>query len=228
MLVIFVSGLVLLALLVFAAGMLVGREWGLDEARSTLPAALPSAAKAVPAQPAVVPPVAAPPAPANPATGAIRLPEPAAPIPPIPALPPAKSSSNALDPRPRLVSVPDTGSSDRPETGRSPDREKSMLNARSVSAVAPDHAGGRTSESEGGRGYVVYVGAFENQSGAESLVDELRRRNLSAQTSTTEKPGRRSMTAVWVGMFDDRSAANAVLPAIREAGVADAYIRYVH
>ena len=93
--------------------------------------------------------------------------------------------------------------------------------------ATPQKQADSESRNESLRGFVVYAGAFESATGAEGLVDELRRRNLNAQTSTMERPGRRPMVAVWVGVFDDRSAARAALGAVREAGVADPYIKSV-
>lgn len=236
MLVIFNTSLILLAALIFAAGLLIGREWAMSEVPA-LPVAplkgLPQPkAPAVPQLPKVegVPPalpaVAAPPA--NAATGSIRLPDPASIVPSAPApaaVPAPRSSSGAAQPQPDRVaesadaaSAPES-SQQRKVAARS--TEAGTSRAKPAMAKQVDDAS-RTDM----RGYVVYVGAFDSQSGADSLVEELRSRKLNAQTSTIERSGGRQMIAVWVGVFDDRSAARAVMPTIREAGVTNSFIRH--
>lgn len=77
------------------------------------------------------------------------------------------------------------------------------------------------------RGYVVYVGAFENAAKAESIAEELRDRGLAAKTSLVKKPGHKPLVTVWVGPFDARAGAEAVLPGIRAAGLEETMIRAV-
>ena len=86
--------------------------------------------------------------------------------------------------------------------------------------------GGRETDS-GIQGFVVYVGAFESSAKAESIAQELRSRNLAAQTSLVEKPGRKSLATVWVGPFEARAGAEAVIPEIRAAGLGETMIREV-
>lgn len=212
---------------------------------------LPGAAKAgaiPPAAPGQAAPQAVPALPVvpglPPVPGGAKLPE--MPVPAIPAVPAA--------PAPKPVS--DAGGSGR-EAGlqaasrhagdavaairKSADKQPAQIadahppegmpkEARAVSArfdATPHKPADAGSRNEPSRGFVVYAGAFESASGAEGLVDELRRRNLNAQTGTMEKPGRRPMVTVWVGVFDDRSAARAALASVREAGVSDPYIKLI-
>lgn len=97
--------------------------------------------------------------------------------------------------------------------------------AAAGASAAPEPQGRSASGKSEIRGYVVYAGLFENSRNAERLVEELKRRNLAAQIGSFEKPGRKPLFSVWVGPFEARSGALAVLPAIREAGVEDAMVR---
>jgi len=84
-------------------------------------------------------------------------------------------------------------------------------------SAAPARKDSAASGDKEVHGYVVYVGAFENGARAESLAEELRRRNLEARTSAVDKPGRRPLVTVYVGPFSARAGAEAVLPEIRAA-----------
>ena len=247
MLAIFVGGLILLAILIFAAGLLAGREWGAGEAAEQLAAAqrgrtspaptAPAAAAAAAAAagttaaagairppgaaPTATAPSAPPPAPANPA---------AAPLPALPKLPAVPTP--ALPKVPKLPALPSPAkSSDAGAAGAAESARMARAAPVPVPAKVPKAASARpeaATESDATvHGYVVYVGAFENTAKAESLVGELKSRNLDAQTSVVAKPGRRPLLTVWVGPFDGRADAVAILPAIREAGVEDAMIRAV-
>ncbi len=231
MLAIFVGGLILLAILVFAAGLLAGREWGANEAterlgpaqRNRISPAPPQAPQAaVPTAPAasgtaasggaIRPPDALPPPPAVPAAPALPALPKAPSVPALPLPPPAKSSGAREIRGTELARLPDEASERRP--------------TKRASAAAARKEGAARGDSEI-HGYVVYVGAFENSAKADDLVEALRRRNLVAQTSAVEKPGRKPLLAVWVGPFGARAGAVAVLPVIRDAGVNDAVVRAV-
>jgi hypothetical protein len=113
MLGIFVSGLILLAALVFAAGLLIGREWGASEAAqgpgakpgggmNLAPALMAPVAPAVPAVPAV-------PAATLPAMPAVPLVAPAMPqVPAVPAVPqlPIVPAAPQLPAAPKPPSLP--------------------------------------------------------------------------------------------------------------------------
>lgn len=86
----------------------------------------------------------------------------------------------------------------------------------------------RTSSSESkARGYVVYVAAYVSGARAEKLAEQLRGRNLAAQTSVVNKPGQKSLVSVWVGPFDAKAEAQAAVPEIRAAGFEDTMIKAV-
>ena len=86
----------------------------------------------------------------------------------------------------------------------------------------------RTSSSEPkARGYVVYVAAYVSGARAEKLAEQLRGRNLAAQTSVVSKPGQKPLVSVWVGPFDAKAEAQAAVPEIRAAGFEDTMIKAV-
>ena len=262
MLAIFVSGLIVLGILLFAAGLLAGREWGASDAIERLSAAKHnSASPVVPATPAAVP-APAPASSASPAAlgtgaaaGAIRpvaaLPSlPAAPAPPVaPALPKVP----AMPRLPSLPAAPSLPSLHAAPKLPLPPRSSQANPARDVAAAEPSHEAaaaptamrspreksenttaenGAEAQSASARetamqGFVVYVGAFENSAKAENIAQKLRNRNLAAQTSPVERPGRKPLVTVWVGPFDDHEGAEAVIPEIRAAGLRDTMIREV-
>jgi hypothetical protein len=244
MLAIFVSGLILLAILLFAAGLLAGREWGASEATERASAAQrsPASASAAVAPAPVAPQAAIPTAPAGAAAagGAIRPPDALPPLPAAaaPAAAPKLPAAPALPAVPKLPSVPAApklplpakssaaGAVRATELARVPSEpaERPQPQLASTASVQQERSARSDNEIHG---FVVYVGAFENGAKAEDLVAELRRRSLIAQTSPVEKPGRKPLVAVWVGPFEERADAMAVLPAIRSAGVNDAMVRAV-
>lgn len=235
MLVIFVCGLMLLAALVFSAGLLIGRDWGATEAMerakeaqkvptptsSTPPAATapntaagairpasaPPGTPVAPAAPAIPAPPAVPAVPAVPAPPAV----PAVPAPPkapsLPALPPLKSGSLS----------PDTGS---------PTAQAGAGAADAPRKVAAAAASERTTSGESKvKGYVVYVAAYVSGARAEKLAEQLRGRNLAAQTSIVDKPGQKQLVSVWVGPFDAKAEAQAAVPELKAAGLEDTMIK---
>ena len=234
MLGILITGLSLLGALLFTAGYLVGREvvpgaepvaapallkgvqqqqQGAGKSGAIAPAA--PGQSAVPGLPAVPSIPGAAPAPG----GGVKLPEiPALPV--LPVVPPPKPTSNIPDPeRAQVADAKDNSAADRSATKRVSSNVGSTV--RAATAIGKqEEAEGRTDKY----GYVVYVGAFESQSGAETLMDELRSRNLNAHANALETAGGKTMITVWVGVFNDRASARAVLPEIREAGVANPYV----
>ena len=241
MLAIFVGGLILLAILLFVAGLLAGREWGANEAAERASAAQrsPASPPAAVAPAPVAPQAAMPTAPAGAAAagGAIRPPEA---LPPLPAAPAAAAAPKlpaapALPAVPKLPSVPAVPKMPLPAKSSAAGavRATELARVSSEPAERPQPQLASTAPVQQERsdneihGFVVYVGAFENGAKAEDLVAELRRRSLIAQTSPVEKPGRKPLVAVWVGPFEERAGAMAVLPAIRSAGVNDAMVRAV-
>jgi len=221
MLVIFVFGLMLLAALVFAAGLLVGRDWGAGEAIERAKAA--ERASLVPA-PAPAPTVAAPGA--NAAAGA----PPATPVAPAVPVIPAPPKAPEIPPAPKAPSLPKLpplkSSSATPDADRQSDQAGSGAAPMKVSAATMTHE--RTSSSESkARGYVVYVAAYVSGARAEKLAEQLRGRNLAAQTSVVDKPGQKPLVSVWIGPFDAKADAQAALPEIRAAGLEEAMIKAV-
>jgi len=267
MLAIFVSGLIVLGILLFAAGLLAGREWGASEAIGRLSAAKHSSASAV-APVAQTPAPAAVPAPSTPpaalatgaAAGAIRpvaaLPSlPAAPAPPVvPALPrvpqapamprlpspPAAPMLPSLHAAPKLP-LPTRSSQANPARDVAARGLSREAGAAPAAIEAPRENSGNSSSENGAeaqsasarqtdtavQGFVVYVGAFESGAKAENIAQQLRQRNLVAQTSPVARRGRKPLVTVWVGPFDDRAGAEAAVPKIRAAGLRDTMIREV-
>lgn len=238
MLVIFVCGLMLLAALVFSAGLLIGRDWGATEAmerakeaqkvptptsstppaatapntaaRAIRPASAPPGTPVAPAAPAIPAPPAVPAVPAVPAPPAAPA-VPAVPAPPkapsLPALPPLKSGSLS----------PDTGS---------PTAKAGAGAADAPRKVAAAAASERTTSGESKvKGYVVYVAAYVSGARAEKLAEQLRGRNLAAQTSIVDKPGQKQLVSVWVGPFDAKAEAQAAVPELKAAGLEDTMIK---
>jgi SPOR domain len=264
MLAIFVGGLVVLGILLFAAGLLAGREWGASDAIERLSAAKHSSAnQAAPTAQAAVPAAvpAAPQSAATPGTGAAEgairpataLPPfsaapalPAAPVLPKPPKAPAAPKPPSLPAAPKLPNLsaapklPNMSAAPKlplpagsSQGNRLRDAGPARLTrevAEAPAKVAAVPAGKPEAAVEGDaavHGYVVYVGAFENTAKAEILMDELKSRNLDAQTSIVARPGRKPLLTVWVGPFNGRADAVAVLPTIRDAGVNDVMIRSV-
>ena len=116
---------------------------------------------------------------------------------------------------------------------RNQERPRTDLPRQAVAAktspktAAEQKAPGDGETDAGIHGFVVYVGAFESGAKAESLAQELRRRKLAAQTSVVDKPGRKPLVSIWVGPFEARAGAKAVLPEIRAAGLEETMIRAV-
>lgn len=233
MLVIFVCGLMLLAALVFAAGLLVGRDWGASEAIER--------AKAAERAPAVPPPAPAPapaPTPAAPGTnsaaGAIR---PAGDSPATPAAPtapviPAAPKAPAIPAPPKAPTLPKLppfkSSSVTPESdGPSAEGGSGAAPAAPMKVSAQLTPKRASSGESKARGYVVYVAAYVSGARAEKLAEQLRGRNLAAQTSVVDKPGQKPLVSVWVGPFDAKAEAQAALPEIRAAGLEEAMIKAV-
>jgi cell division septation protein DedD len=270
MLAIFVGGLIVLGILLFAFGLLAGREWGASEAVERLSAAKHSPASAVApaaqaAAPAAVPTSSLPAAAVGTgaAAGAIR---PAAALPPLsaaPALPgppkaptvPRLPSLPAAPTPPSMPAAPKLPSMSAAPELPLPTRSSQANPARDVAAAGLSHEAGmapaamqasransENTSSENGagaqsasaretdkavQGFVVYVGAFESGAKAENIAQKLRSRNLAAQTSPVERPGRKPLVTVWVGPFDDHAGAEAVIPDIHAAGLKDTMIREV-
>jgi cell division septation protein DedD len=226
MLAIFVGGLVVLGGLLFAAGVLVGREWGAGEAAERLgaakggqaspaPAAAPAQAPAGPAAPAAG---AAPAAPAAAPVAPQPLPKPA--VPQLPAIP-----SVTPPPKPPLpMRSSDAGPARQTDDTRL--ARESAVPAESASAPAGRTRVGKLGEPPGSR-FVVYAGAFEHSGTAEKIVQELKRRGLSAETREVVKAGNKALFAVRVGPFDSRALAQAALTEIREAGAEESTIHAV-
>jgi hypothetical protein len=238
MLVIFVCGLMLLAALIFAAGLLVGRDWGASEAIERAKAAeratsVPAPAPATAPDPA--PPAAAPGA--NTAAGAIRPAGAPPATPPVPAVPaiPAPPKAPELPAAPKAPSVPKLpplkSSSANPEPDSLPvqaanDETKSQT-ARNKVESAPAFVERAESGEVRVRGYVVYVAAYVSGARAEKLAEQLRGRNLAAQTSVVDKPGQKPLVSVWVGPYVAKAEAQAAVPELRAAGFEDAMIKAV-
>lgn len=244
MLAIFVGGLILLAILLFVAGLLAGREWGAYVATERASTAQRSPMSSAPAAAPVPAPAAVPTAPpaadTNAGGGSIHPADALPPIPVAPAAPvvPMLPAVPALPAAPKLPSLPAIPKMPLPAkssdagavreialarmSGGTSERPRSQL--ASTAPIRQERSARSNNEIHG---FVVYVGAFENSAKAEDLVAELRRRSLIAQTSTVEKRGRKPLLAVWVGPFDARADAVAILPAIREVGVDDPMIRAI-
>lgn len=223
MLVIFVFGLMLLAALVFAAGLLVGRDWGTSETIERAKAAERASSAPAPA-PAQAPTVAAPGA--NAAAGA----PPATPVAPAVPVIPAPPKAPEIPPVPKAPSLPKLpplkSSSATPDADRQSNQAGSGAAPMKVSAATMTYE--RTSSIESkARGYVVYVAAYVSGARAEKLAEQLRGRNLAAQTSVVNKPGQKSLVSVWVGPFDAKAEAQAAVPEIRAAGFEDTMIKAV-
>jgi hypothetical protein len=233
----FVGGLMVLAILVFAAGLLVGREWGTTEATEGLAAAQRNRASPAPspapAQAPATPAAAMPSAPAASAAGSVIHPPDALPPPPAAPAVPVAPAVPALPQAPGAAATPPLPPAKTSGVRQFRETAIARLSGEASgrrAAGATTAPGWRDRDATGGseiHGYVVYVGAFENTGKAENLVEELSRRGLHAQTSPVEKSGRKPLLAVWVGPFDTRAGAVAVLPAIREVGVDDPMIRAV-
>lgn len=257
MLGIFVAALILLGALLFAVGFLVGREMGPASDGAAAPALLqgvqqhvPGAAKAGGAiAPAVPVQPGAPAAPALPAVpglpplpGGPKLPD--VPIPAVPAAPAPKPVSDAGDGDKKAIASAVAKSLDDPQPTRRPASESRAaaadMDGRSADGLSKGARSGATgmaspgsrqvpedARSQPSRGYVVYAGAFESAAGAEVLVHDLKRHNLTAQISSMEKPGSKTLSTVWLGVYEDRTSARAALAAVRDAGVANPYIKAV-
>lgn len=252
MLAIFVGGLIVLSILLFAAGLLAGREWGAADAIERLSAAKRSPTGPAPSAAPVPAPAAVPAAAPSAATtlgtgaaeGAIR---PAVALPQLPVAP-ALPKAHALPAPPKLPSLPAVptlplsvkSSQVNPPRDVEPVRRSREVVAAVATRAPPEKSekalskSGVDARSASGResdaaiqGFVVYVGAFESGAKAESIAKTLQGRNLTAQTSLVEKSGRKPLVTVWVGPFDTREGAEAVLPEIRAAGLDETMIREV-
>ena len=226
MLGIFIGGLVLLAALIFAAGLLLGRDWGGNEANERAKAAQRGSANQEPVK-------AAAPADVRSWTGAIRpLEAPSLSVPAIPAAPaiPALPAIPAPPQAPVIPALPPLKSSSasppaQMEVTRSPALEP--MGKAAAASPAPTSTVRADSGDNKMRRYVIYVGAYANGARAEKIVEQLRSRNLAAQTGSVDQPGQQHLVSVWVGPFDARSKAQAALPELRAAGLEDTMIRAV-
>ncbi len=210
---IFVGGLVLLGVLVFAGGLLVGHEMGVGETIERSGALNGSQVNS--AQ------VAEP----------VNLPPPSPTAPPPPAALFAKTLTAEQVPEIQAEPQPPTKPDPPPVRARSPD-------ANTVRAIEPERRPREVlrpaqdaEEAESRRAreavrpqspvanrFVVYAGAFEDGAKAENMVAELKQRGLVAETREVARPGKKVLFAVRVGPFDTRARALAALPEIREAG----------
>lgn len=200
MLVIFVCGLMLLAALIFVAGLLIGRDWGETEA-------LMRAKEAPATSTTSTPPAAATP---NSATGAIRptgaLPAtPAAPaLPAVPSVlgvpaPPAVPAIPAPPKAPALPSLhPLKSSSVAPDDADfQPVRAESGARSGAISKVsARIQATERATSDTKVRGYIVYVAAYTSGARAEKLAEQLSGRNLATQTRVIDNSGQKQLVGV--------------------------------
>jgi cell division septation protein DedD len=109
-----------------------------------------------------------------------------------------------------------------------PARTETIAATATPKGPAPQPKAERVATSDAKvRGYVVYVAAYASGARAEKLAEQLRGRNLAAQTSVVDKPGQKQLVSVWVGPFDAKAEAQAVLPEIRSAGLEDPMIKAV-
>jgi cell division septation protein DedD len=146
----------------------------------------------------------------------------------LPAVPkPAQPTVPELPGPPLPAKSSDAGAARRVEPAQMPQAAAVPAPAKAAARKASRRPEAAARNDASIHGYVVYVGAFENTAKAASLVEELKLRKLAAQTSVVAKPGRKPLLTVWVGPFDGRSDAVAILPTIREVGVDDAMIRAI-
>lgn len=229
MLAIFWSGLVLLGILIFAAGLLIGREWGaIEEAARAIAAQrsrlnpAPSAAplQAPPAAPAAVPLAPAgggirpadalpplPAAPAVPAPPAVPKPPPVPAAPAIPALPPLKSSG--VPPAPAT------------EMARSSAVEATVPRPAAVASAAPVIPARPPLKSSGASP------DLDTEMARSSAVEASIQRPAEVESAAPAKPGRAKRGnakvhgfVVYVGAFENGATAKGIAEELRDRGLA--------